>query len=70
MKIAPYENTHLWKFPPLRYHPFENRSLENFPLENYPQKINPPKNVLYESRHYSRKKLKVFTIQSICSHEK
>ena len=65
MKIAPYENTHLWKLLPS-----ENRPLENFPQENYPQKINPKKIVPYESCHHSREKLKVVTVQSICSHEK
>ena len=31
MKIASYENTHLWKFPPLKIPPSENRPLENGP---------------------------------------
>ena len=27
MKVAPYENTHLWKFLPLKFSPSENRPL-------------------------------------------
>ena len=54
MKITPYENTHLWKFPPLKFSSSENR-----PLENCPQKINPKKIVRYESYHHSREKLKL-----------
>ena len=59
MKVSPYEVFSLLKF-----------SLENCPQENYPQKINPKKIVPYESCHHSREKLKVVTMQSICSHEK
>ena len=65
MEIAPYENTHLWKFPPLKI----PRS-ENHPLENCPQKINPNKIFPYEICHHSREKLKFVTMQSIFSHEK
>ena len=59
MIIDPYENTHLWKLPTLKFPPSENRSLENCLQENYPQRINPKKIVPYERRHHSRKKLKV-----------
>ena len=41
-KIATYENTHLWKFPPLKIAPL---------------KINPKKIAPYESCHHSRQKL-------------
>ena len=59
-KTAPYDYTHLWKFPPLKIVP-----LKIAPQENYPQKINPKKIVPYESCHHSREKLKVVTMQSI-----
>ena len=58
------------KVPPLKIPPSENRPLENCPQENYPQKINAKKFVLYESWHHSREKVKVVTMQSVCSHEK
>ena len=70
MKIASYENTYLWKFPPLKIPPSENRPQKNCPQENYPQKINSKRIVLYESCHHSCEKLKVVAMQSICSHEK
>ena len=54
-KLPTYENTHLWKFPPLKI----------APLKSAPKKIVP-----YESRHHSREKVKVATIRFICSHEK
>ena len=41
MKIAPYENTHLWKFPPLKI----------AHLKIALKKITPKKIVPYESCH-------------------
>ena len=45
IKIAPHENTHLWKFSSLKITSTENHLLENCPQENYPQKINLKKTV-------------------------
>ena len=66
MKIAPYENRHLWKFPYLKIPSSENHPLENFPQENYRQKINPKKIVAYESCHHSRENLKVVIMRGVC----
>ena len=65
MKIAPYENTPRWKFPPLKIAP-----LKIAPKEIATRKLTPYKIIPYESCHHSREKLKVVTMQSICSHEK
>ena len=58
------------KIPTYESYPSENCPLENCPQEIYPHKINPKKIVPYESFHYSREKLKVATMRSICSHKK
>ena len=58
------------KLPPMKIPSYESFPLWKLPSRKLPQKINPKKIVPYESCHHSREKLKVVTMQSICSHEK
>ena len=65
MKIAPYENTYLWKLPPMTVTP-----LKILPLKITPRELSPMTALTSPSHKYSYEKLEVVTIWSISSHEK